>query len=122
MDLIEELTLDEHIRFHFRMRKMRDGLTHDAILEKLYLTEARDKNIANFSSGMKQRLKLGLAFYTDAKALFLDEPGTNLDERGFAWYTENLTGLPTDLLVFIASNQRDEYPENAEVLDLMRFK
>jgi ABC-type multidrug transport system ATPase subunit len=121
MDLIEELTLDEHIRFHFRMRQIRNGLTHEDILEKLYLKEARDKNIANFSSGMKQRLKLGLAFYTEAKALFLDEPGTNLDERGLTWYTENLKELSKDLLVFIASNQRSEYPETAEILNLLKF-
>src|SRR6478735_8930376 len=59
MDLIEELTLEEHIRFHFKMRAMRQGLNLEAILDKLYLTHARNKNIANFSSGMKQRLKLG---------------------------------------------------------------
>jgi ABC-type multidrug transport system ATPase subunit len=122
MDLIEELTLDEHIRFHFRMRKIRQGLTHEAILEKLYFQDARHKQIANFSSGMKQRFKLGLAFYTEAKALFLDEPGTNLDERGFTWYTEQLNELPKNLLVFVASNQRDEYPENAEILNLLKFK
>lgn len=122
MDLIEELTLDEHIHFHFRMRKMRPGLTYEDVLEKLYLKGARDKQIANFSSGMKQRLKLGLAFFTEAKAIFLDEPGTNLDERGFTWYKENLNALSKDLLVFIATNQRDEYPENAEVLNLATYK
>lgn len=122
MDFIEELTLEEHIRFHFRLRTMRLGLTLESILDKLYLTHARDKNIANFSSGMKQRLKLGLAFYTEASALFLDEPGTNLDEQAFTWYTENLNQLPEDKLIFIASNQQHEYPENAEVVSLMEFK
>jgi ABC-type multidrug transport system ATPase subunit len=122
MDLIEELTLEEHIRFHFKMRAMRSGLSLETILDKLYLTHARNKNIANFSSGMKQRLKLGLAFYTDASVLFLDEPGTNLDEQAFNWYQENLNQSAKDTLVFIASNQRNEYPENAEVVNLMNFK
>lgn len=122
MDLIEEFTLEEHIRFHFRMRKMRAGLTLDSILDKLYLTNARNKNISDFSSGMKQRLKLGLALYTEAGVLFLDEPGTNLDEQAFTWYTENLNQLPEDKLIFIASNQQNEYPENAEVVNLMDFK
>jgi len=122
MDLIEEFTLEEQLRFHFRMRTMRDGFTLESILDKLYLTHAKDKSIANFSSGMKQRLKLGLAFYTEAHVLFLDEPGTNLDDQAFTWYQDNLKQLPKDQLVFIASNQRNEYPENAEVVNLMAFK
>jgi len=122
MDLIEEFTLEEQLRFHFRMRTMRSGLTLETMLDKLYLGHAKDKTISNFSSGMKQRLKLGLAFYTEANAIFLDEPGTNLDEQAFAWYNDNLKQLPKDKLVFIASNQRNEYPENAEVMNLMKFK
>jgi ABC-type multidrug transport system ATPase subunit len=122
MDLIEELTLEEHIRFHFRMRSMLPNVTLETILDKLYLTHARDKNISNFSSGMKQRLKLGLAFYTDSSILFLDEPSTNLDDQAFAWYKENLSQLPKDRLVFIASNQRNEYPENAEIINLTGLK
>lgn len=122
MDLVEELTLEEHIHFHFKMRSMRPGLSVESIIDKLYLTHARSKNIANFSSGMKQRLKLGLAFYTDASVLFLDEPGTNLDEQAFAWYKENLLQATKDKLVFIATNQRSEYPENAIVLNLLEYK
>jgi ABC-type multidrug transport system ATPase subunit len=122
MDLIEEFTLEEQLRFHFRIRAIRTDLTIESILDKLYLTHARDKTISNFSSGMKQRLKLGLAFYTESSILFLDEPGTNLDEQAFKWYLENLNQLPKDRLIFIASNQRNEYPENAVVIDLMKFK
>ena len=122
MDLIEEFTLEEQIRFHFRMRTIRSGFTFESILDKLYLTHARSKSISNFSSGMKQRLKLGMAFYTEANALFLDEPGTNLDEQAFTWFQDNLKQLPKDRLVFIASNQRNEYPEDAEVLNLMEYK
>lgn len=122
MDLIDELTLEEHIRFHFKMRSMRPGLNLESILDKLYLAHARNKNIANFSSGMKQRLKLGLAFYTEASVLFLDEPGTNLDEQAFNWYQENLNQSTRDKLVFIASNLRNEYPEGAELINLMNFK
>jgi ABC-type multidrug transport system ATPase subunit len=122
MDLIEEFTLEEQLRFHFRMRKIRSGFTPEFILENLYLTHAKDKSISNFSSGMKQRLKLGLAFYTEASIIFLDEPGTNLDEQAFTWYMDNLRQLPKDILVFIASNQRNEYPADAEVVNLMSFK
>ena len=122
MDLIEELTLEEQLHFHFKMRKPRPGYSIESILENLYMTDSKDKQIANFSSGMKQRVKLGLAFFTDSKIIFLDEPGTNLDEQAFAWYIENLNKVAVDTLVFIASNQKSEYPANAEVIAVSRFK
>jgi ABC-type multidrug transport system ATPase subunit len=123
MDLIEELTLAEHLAFHFKLRKPRPGYSIESIVEKLYMTDSRDKQIANFSSGMKQRVKLGLAFFTDAQLIFLDEPGTNLDEQAFNWYTENLKNLyRNDALIFIASNQKSEYPAGAEVISLAGYK
>jgi ABC-type multidrug transport system ATPase subunit len=122
MDLIEEFTLEEHIRFHFRMRTMRPGETVETLMEKFYLTHAKDKTISNFSSGMRHRLKLGLAFYTEADVLFLDEPGTNLDEQAFQWYLSQLQQVPSGKLVFIASNQRTEYPQQAEVINVMTLK
>lgn len=123
MDLIEELTLAEHLSFHFKLRKPRNGYSIESIIAKLYMGESRDKQIINFSSGMKQRVKLGLTFFTDSKMIFLDEPGTNLDEQAFAWYLDNLKD-PTlkNALIFIASNQKSEYPENAEVISLSKFK
>jgi ABC-type multidrug transport system ATPase subunit len=122
MDLIEEFTLTEQIEFHFRMRAMRKGYTVETLIEKLYLSDARDKAISNFSSGMRQRLKLGLGFYTEAQAIFLDEPGTNLDDQAFAWYHEQLRELPPNQLIVIATNQHNEYPETAEVVNLIKFK
>jgi ABC-type multidrug transport system ATPase subunit len=123
MDLIEELTLAEHLAFHFKLRKPRSGHSIESILENLYMTDSRDKQIGNFSSGMKQRVKLGLAFFTDAQLIFLDEPGTNLDEKAFGWYGENLKNLAQEnVLTFIASNQKNEYPADAEVISLARYK
>lgn len=122
MDLIEELTLAEHLAFHFTLRKPRPGYTIETMLSKLYMTDSRDKQIANFSSGMRQRVKLGLAFFTDTKMIFLDEPGTNLDENAFMWYLENLKTISSDSLIFIASNQKNEYPEHAKILDVTDLK
>lgn len=123
MDLIEELTLEEQLAFHFKLRKPRPGYSIDSMVEKLYMTDSRDKQIGNFSSGMKQRVKLGLAFFTDANMIFLDEPGSNLDDRAFAWYTENLNSPALrDALIFIASNQKNEYPADAEIISLTHFK
>lgn len=122
MDLIEELTLMEHLQFHFSMKPMREGLTPESVLDRMYLTKAHDKHIANFSSGMKQRVKLALAFFTQADILFLDEPGTNLDRQAFDWYLQQLSEVPPGCTIFIASNQEAEYPLNAQKIDITRYK
>lgn len=86
------------------------------------LARASDKYIANFSSGMKQRLKLALAFFTAADIVFLDEPGTNLDHNAFEWYLTGLRGLPSDCLVFVASNQPAEYPDDSQKIHVLDYK
>jgi ABC-type multidrug transport system ATPase subunit len=55
--------------------------------------------------------------------IFLDEPGTNLDETAFGWYSENLKNLAQENVVtFIASNQKNEYPADAEAISLANYK
>jgi ABC-type multidrug transport system ATPase subunit len=122
LDLIEEFTLSEHLLFHFKLKRSRNGMKEDEILEKLKLSDARNKHIANFSSGMKQRVKLGLAFFTDADLIFLDEPTTNLDSDTTAWYHYQLKNLPSHCTIFIASNQPDEYPAHAQIINILDFK
>jgi ABC-type multidrug transport system ATPase subunit len=122
MDLIDEFTLLEMIRFHFKFKRVRKNLSIAELLELFELTQAKDKPVANFSSGMRQRLKLGLAFYSEGSALFLDEPTTNLDKKSIAWYWHQLNNLPKEILVIIASNQEQEYPQTAEKIDILKYK
>ena len=122
LDLIDEFTLEEQLRFHFRLKSCRYSMTEADILERMYLTHARHKQLSNFSSGMKQRVKLALAFFSTADVIFLDEPGTNLDSTAFEWYIRELRALPPECLVFIASNQVSEYPTNAQKIDIMSLK
>jgi ABC-type multidrug transport system ATPase subunit len=122
LDLIEEFTLWEQLQFHYRLKQSRHGMVTEEILQRMQLAHAKDKHIANFSSGMKQRVKLSLAFFTQADLIFLDEPTTNLDATAIAWYHEQLKNLPQDCTVFIASNQAAEYPSDAHILNILDFK
>lgn len=121
MDLIEEFTLDETISFHFKFKKPVAGISVDQVAERMQLAHARDKKIGQFSSGMKQRLKLALAFYSDTPLLFLDEPTTNLDKQAIAWYQNNLSHRAGRTTI-IASNQEDEYPSNSIKINLSAYK
>jgi ABC-type multidrug transport system ATPase subunit len=122
LDLIDEFTLEEQLRFHFQLKQRRYEMTEAELIERMYLTHARHKQLSNFSSGMKQRVKLALAFFSKADVVFLDEPGTNLDGTAFDWYIRELRTLPPECLVFIASNQVSEYPTNARKIDIMSLK
>jgi ABC-type multidrug transport system ATPase subunit len=122
MDLIDEFTLLEMVKFHFSFKEIRDNKSIEEVIELLELSHARDKVISNFSSGMRQRLKLGLAFYSKCHALFLDEPTTNLDRKSIDWYSKYLEQIPGETLIFIASNQEHEYPAGAQKIDILSYK
>jgi ABC-type multidrug transport system ATPase subunit len=122
MELVEELTLQEMISFHFKFKKIRNGNSTSDILQMLDLEQAASKLVSNFSSGMRQRLKLGLALFSETPILFLDEPTTNLDRRSSEWYHEQLARLPSEMLIIIASNQEHEYPPTAKKIDILSYK
>src|SRR5665213_2617606 len=65
LELIEEFTLSEVIDFHFKFKSYKPGIDKNAVIEILGMYDNRNKLIKYFSSGMKQRLKLALAFCAD---------------------------------------------------------
>jgi ABC-type multidrug transport system ATPase subunit len=119
MDLIEEFTLEEMIHFHFKFKKCRLAL--EQVLAKIELGVPK-KPISSFSSGMRQRLKLALAFYSEVRAIFLDEPCTNLDKKSIEWYLKNLNELSPETIVLIASNQEVEYPSSSIKIDILSHR
>lgn len=122
LELIEEFTLDELLTFHQTFKPFKIGLTPAGIADRLLLSHARRKEIKYFSSGMKQRVKLGLAFFADAPVVILDEPTANLDRQGAAWYHEQVRQLGQDQLLLIGSNVPDEYDFCPNVLDVTQWK
>ncbi len=122
LELIEEFTLDEFLAFHFKFKELKPEYSINDFVDKVYLQENRGKQIKNYSSGMKQRLKLGLSFFSTSKICFLDEPTTNLDEFGINWYLEHAKGLVGEKLLFISSNQKQEYSFCKEVLHIADYK
>lgn len=120
-ELIEEFTLAELLHFHTRFRPLRLGLSPTQLADLLQLAHARHKLIRDFSSGMKQRVKLGLALYSEAPLLLLDEPTTNLDRAGVAWYHEHVAATTPGRLVLVSSNVAEEYTFCQERLTVTDF-
>lgn len=122
LELIEEFTLSEIIDFHFSFKKYLPGTNSNLLIELLGFERARNKPVRNFSSGMKQRVKLALAMCSDTPILLLDEPTANLDKQGIRWYTELIENYTSDRLVIVCSNQEHEYYFCDEHLHVMNFK
>jgi ABC-type multidrug transport system ATPase subunit len=119
MDLVAEFTVKEMISFHCRSK----GITsQDEIIEFCYLKEAADVQVQFLSSGMLQRLKLGLALKTPASFYLFDEPGTNLDNRGQEWFKRALELLPEQATVVVASNAEADFADNSTFLQMPYVK
>jgi ABC-type multidrug transport system ATPase subunit len=109
LEVIEEFSLVEMIDFHFKFKTYLPGLDSDKVIGLLGFEASKNKLIRYFSSGMKQRLKLALAFCADTPLLMLDEPTSNLDTQGVDWYLSLVQQFATGRLVIICSNQEHEY-------------
>jgi len=122
MDLPEDYSLVELIGFMAAFKPFRDGLDAGEIIRQLGLHQP-DKPIRYFSSGMKQRVKTGLAILSAAPLLLLDEPLSNMDEAGAAWYAELLEEHAREKSIVVCSNNNAaELVCCAERIDLADFK
>ncbi|NNE29526.1 MAG: ABC transporter ATP-binding protein [Saprospiraceae bacterium] len=122
MDLIDELSMEESLKFHQKFKPFLEGLSVQEMISLLELKKAAQKKINHFSSGMQQRLKLGLALCSQSDLLFLDEPNTNLDQSANDWFEKLLTRFRGDRTIFIASNEPRDFKYCEEILNIQDFK
>lgn len=110
IDLVEEFSLRETLDFHQKFKPFAAHFSTQAVLNLLDFPKGNEhKEVRYFSSGMKQRLKLALALCSETPLVLLDEPTTNLDAAGVAWYRKLVLSETNDKLVLIASNIPQDY-------------
>lgn len=109
LEVIEEMTLKEFLDFHNGFKPFLPGITTDSVIAMLGLEKAVNKQIRFYSSGMKQRVKLGQCIFSDTAIVLLDEPCTNLDAAGISLYHSLITDYCKDRLVIVSSNDEVEY-------------
>jgi ABC-type multidrug transport system ATPase subunit len=122
IELIEEFTLLESVTFQQRFKPFRNGLTPAQAIDRMALTQAANKPVRHFSSGMKQRLKLGLSLMSDSQLVLLDEPTTNLDTKGVEWYLQLVDEYASGRLLVVASNVAVDYEFCNHHLSMADFK
>lgn len=108
IDLYDDLTLEEHVSWHFKLRTSRLDNPLD-LIEILHLQNDRHKKLRLYSSGMLQRVKVGLALYTDSDLLFLDEPTANMDDANASRMLALIDAQTKDRAYILASNLSREY-------------
>lgn len=122
LELIEEFTLTEIIQFHQQFKDFLPGITPAMAMQMVGLEKAANKQLRNFSSGMKQRIKLALAILSDVPVLLLDEPCTNLDAAGTAVYQQLITEYGGNRLIIVSSNDEQEYFMCKEHIHIQDYK
>ena len=109
IDVFDEYTIQELFNFYCQLKPLKNGIDNKEFISIIELEKAKEKAIKNFSSGMKQRVKLGLAILSDCPILLLDEPTSNLDKNAIHWYQNLIKNNLENRIVLVASNnQKDE--------------
>ncbi|HEY0676983.1 MAG TPA: ABC transporter ATP-binding protein [Chitinophagaceae bacterium] len=122
LEVIEEMTAAEFLGFHGKFKSFLQGISIETILSLIGLKEAAHKQIRYYSSGMKQRIKLAQAVFSDTPVLLLDEPCTNLDEAGYQLYYQLINDFTHDRLVIVCSNEERELRVCNERISILDFK
>ena len=122
LELVEEMTTIEMLQFHQNFKPFIAAINLPEIIEIVGLTYSMHKQIRNFSSGMKQRLRLALAIFSDCPVLLLDEPCANLDKEGYQLYHQLINTYCSKKLLIICSNEEAEIEICTARLNIVDYK
>ena len=104
MEIPENITVSEALEFHSTFRAPWD----DTKLTDLAKSSGLDKH-------------LDAPIGTKSGLVVLDEPCSNLDERGIAWYRHQLAALVKKTTVVVCSNDKEfEFLPSATIIDLTK--
>ena len=101
-----ELTVTENLEIFYRLRGLNEEILIHNIIDKLQLTQYKDRKVKHLSLGNKQRLGLAKVLMHKPKLLILDEPTNGLDPAGIVEVRELLKELVNDFntTIFISSH------------------
>lgn len=118
MELVEEMSLKEFLDFHFTFKELHYLSSKDELIELLEMGKQKHQKIMEFSSGMKQRVKLAQAFFSKSALLLLDEPTSYLDLYWVEKYQKWMELYTKDRICIVASNDIREYKMTQEQIQL----
>ena len=92
----------------------------DDVLQKLDLTDAKNKKASDFSLGMKQRLGIAAAMLNHPALLVLDEPINGLDPLGIQEMRRLIRSFPEQgITVILSSHILGEIRQTADYIGIL---
>ena len=115
------LTGEENLRIVQTLRNVPERDVRQ-VLEIVRLQNQKDKKVAHYSLGMKQRLGIAAALLGFPKLLILDEPTNGLDPAGIQEMRELICSLPErfGMTVVVSSHLLSEIDQIADVVGIIR--
>ena len=124
----ENLTGRENLWLFARLQGLRSSVAKqraNELLDRFDLTDAANKQIAQYSGGMRRRLDLAASLIMSPPLIFLDEPTTGLDPRtrGQMWETirDLVASGCTVLLTTQYLDEADQLADRIAVIDRGRL-
>lgn len=121
VELIEEFTLTELLNFLISLQALPAHINLVGFQNYVEMRPDQGKFIKNYSSGMRQKIKLGIALLAEKPILMLDEPTTNLDEKAKNWFYQKVNEQK-ERLIIIASNESQEINLCQFQISILDFK
>ncbi len=125
INLYDELTGQENLDLFYDLKVEQKNNKAEEIkylLEKVGLYKRRDELIRNYSSGMKQRLKIAFAVISKPALLLMDEPRTNLDDEGISVVYKVAEEQKERGILILATNERDDNEICESSLNIEEYK
>jgi len=127
INLYDELTSYENLEFFYKLKinrhKKKDVEEKiKQLLEKVNLYKRRNDFVKNYSSGMKQRLKIAFAILHDPLILLMDEPRTNLDKDGIEIVYAITEKQKKNGILIIATNENEDTKLCDEKINIEDYK
>ena len=115
-NLISSYTVYQNVALAMQI----DGCSNDEIrskvpeiIEKVGLSEYRNRKVSRLSGGQKQRVAIARALAKDTRILVADEPTGNLDSVSAEGIVELLTEIASDKLVIVVTHNYDQFKDHA---------
>jgi len=122
--LYTRLTATQNLNFFGRLYKVEPSALKkriDELLAMVKLTQFKDKPIASYSSGMRQRVNIIRALLHDPEIIFLDEPTTALDPQSTRFIWDLVKGLKSRgrsiILTTHMMEEADELSDRVCIID-----
>jgi ABC-type multidrug transport system ATPase subunit len=119
IDMPPKLTIEE-LFSHYKFFKKVSMEHYKEFIEYCEIDDQGDKFIENFSSGMKQKIALGLNLVTLSDLMLFDEPTSYLDTQAKEWFYKKILLQKGQKTVIIASNDSEDFKNCDRIYEIQK--